>query len=500
MNPLDRARLVLRRDHTLANLTDRLARAYGKRQLVEEAGGGLKLTYNQAAKRVRRWSGGIASQIDPGDRVVVATPNGYEMLLLSLAACRAGGIAVPVNARMRDDEVKHVVSDAEARLVLHSAREVDGAEPLTEAHVSDAGDVAALFYTSGTTGKPKGAELTHRALVGQVATAALYPSGLRRDEAVVGLPVAHIMGFIALLGLAFAGIPVFELPRFDPDAVLDAIEQRRSTIFVGVPAMYRMLLESGAEDRDLTSVRFWGSGADVMPDDLAKRFKRMGATATLPFVGTIGEAAFFEGYGMVEVGGGVAAKVSPPFFDLFPGDALGLPLPGYKLRVVDERGEDVPAGGEGELWVKGPGVLKGYHRDPEATAGALTEDGWLKTGDLARRGPMGTVLFAGRRKDVIKHGGYSVYAVEVQRTLEQHPAVAEAAVLGLPDEGKGEIPAAVVRRKEGRKISEAELVDWAKAQLSGYKVPRRIVIVDELPRTGTQKVQKRELLSLFDED
>src|SRR5688500_10642175 len=215
MNPFDRAGLVIRRDHTLGNLPDRLARAYGRRRLVEEAGGGMCLTYEQAAKRVRRWAGGIGRETKPGDRVVVATPNGYEMLLLCLAAARAGAIPAPINARMRDDEVRHVISDAGAELVIHSARDVDGADPLTEAHEADPGDVAALFYTSGTTGKPKGAELTHRALVGQVAAAALYPSSLRRDEAVVALPVAHIMGFVALLGLAFAGIPVYELPKFD---------------------------------------------------------------------------------------------------------------------------------------------------------------------------------------------------------------------------------------------------------------------------------------------
>ena len=202
---------------------------------------------------------------------------------------------------------------------------------------------------------------------------------------------------------------------------------------------------------------------------------------------------------MVETGGGVAAKVSPPYFDLLPGDALGLPLPRYKLRVVDEHGGDVSTGDVGELWIKGPGVLKGYHGDPDATSQALTEDGWLRTGDLVRKGPMGSVLFAGRNKDVIKHGGYSVYAPEVQRVLEEHPAVAEAAVIALPDESKGEVPAAVIRRKGDAEIEPDELVEWAKERLSGYKVPRRIVVVDDLPRTGTQKVQKKELVALFED-
>ena len=199
--------------------------------------------------------------------------------------------------------------------------------------------MAALFYTSGTTGKPKGAALTHRALVGQVASAVLWPTRLHRDEAVIALPVAHIMGFAALIGLAVAGIPCYLLPKFNPVKVLDAIEARRATMFIGVPAMYRMLDEAHAAERDLTSVRVWASGADAMPPELAERFKKMGATITVPLLGAMGEAMFAEGYGMVEVGGGVAAKVSPPFLGAGSGplgEALGFALPGYEMRVVDD--------------------------------------------------------------------------------------------------------------------------------------------------------------------
>jgi len=264
-----------------------------------------------------------------------------------------------------------------------------------------------------------------------------------------------------------------------------------------VPAMYRMLLEAGAEDRDLTSVRIWASGADAMPADLARRFKKMGATVTLPLIGPVGEATFVEGYGMVEVGGGVAAKFSPPMLNLGLGESVGLGLPNYKLRVTGDDGAEVAAGSVGELWVKGPGVLKGYWNAPEATADAVTADGWLRTGDLARRGPFGTVLFVGRAKDVIKHGGYSVYALEVQETLEQHPQVLEAAVIALPDERLGEIPAAVVRLADGVDLDDLDLAGWADQRLAHYKVPKRFVAVGDLPRTGTNKVQKTELAHLF---
>src|SRR5947208_6810498 len=205
---LDRAALVVRRDHTLGTIMERLAKANGNRPMVEEAGGGLRLTYTQASKRVNRWAGGIAAKTEPGDRVVIATPNGYEMLLLSLATARAGAIPVPVNAQMRTDEVGHVVEDSAAALVIRSANEVDGSEPLADAHKASPDDVAALFYTSGTTGKPKGVELTHRSLVGQVAAAAGMPTTvIMRGGAVLSLPVAHIMGFVSILALACAGVP-----------------------------------------------------------------------------------------------------------------------------------------------------------------------------------------------------------------------------------------------------------------------------------------------------
>ena len=498
---IERAALVLKRDLTLGTLFDRLEKVHGNRQLVTEAEGGLSLTYAQAARRVRRWAAGIAAQTEPGDVVVVATPNGYEQLLLCSAAARAGRIPAPVNAGMRKDEIAHVVSDSSATLVLKTAGSVDNADSTADAHKAEPGDVAALFYTSGTTGKPKGVALSHKALVGQVASAVLWPTRLHRDEAVLALPVAHIMGFATLIGLAVAGIPVYLLPKFNPVKVLDAIEARRATMFVGVPAMYRMLDEAHAAERDLTSVRVWASGADAMPPELAEKFKKMGATITVPLLGAMGEAIFAEGYGMVEVGGGVAAKVSPPFLSAGSGplgEALGFALPGYDLRVVDEDGNELKGGEVGELQVKGPGVLKAYWGDDAATKTVLTEDGWLRTGDLARRGPLGLLVFEGRQKHVIKHGGYSVYSLEVEQSLEAHPQVLEASVVGLPDTRLGEVPAAVVRLAEGTTLDDLDLASWVSDRLAEYKVPKRWVAVDELPRTGTEKVQKTELLALFD--
>lgn len=496
LNQLRRLDLALRRRLTLADFAEHLASVWGDRVLVEEAAG-TAVTYAEAARRVERWSAAIAPQVSSGDRVVLATPNGYDQLLLALAAARAGALPVPVNPQMRPVELQHVVDDSGATLVISSADDLAlDAPEITAARPADR-DVAALFYTSGTTGRPKGAALTHRALVGQSRTAALWPAQLRDDEVVVALPVAHIMGFATLVGLATAGLRVYFMDRFRPRDVLAAIESRRCSGFVGVPAMYRMMSEAGAADHDLGSVRVWASGADVMPSDLARQFKRYGASAHLPLLGDVGEAAFVEGYGMVEVGGGVAAKVSPPFLPLGVGETVGFRLPGYRFKVVDETGHEVSMGGLGELWVRGPGVLEEYWNAPGATADALTADGWLRTGDLVRVGPLGTVMFCGRRKHTIKSGGYSVYPLEVETALEEHPDVAEASVVGIVDPQLGEVPVAAVRLRRGATTDGQHLVEWAADRLASYKAPRRVVVVDDLPRTGTEKVQKERLAELF---
>lgn len=493
-------RVALARDRsvTTGTLLERLARLNdGSRLVAEDGPDGMALTYRQAADLVACWAGGIAERVKPGERVVVATPNGYGLFLMCLAIGRAGCVAVPVNPKMRAEEVAFVVDDSQAALVVRSTDDVDG-PPMAHAAPADATDVAALFYTSGTTGKPKGAELSHRALVGQAVKAVLYPSWVHRDEMVTGMPVAHIAGFSMLVLQACLGVPVYLLRKFRPDAALDAIEQRRATMFVGVPAMYRMMLEAGAESRDLSSVRLWGSGADAMPVDLAQRFQRMGATVTLPVLHrSLGTAAFFDGYGMVELGGGVAVKVSPPGVPLRTPPLVGVPMPGVRMKVVDERGAELPRGQVGELAVRAPAVMRGYH-GRTAADDALTPDGWLRTGDLARRTRLGMVEFAGRKKDVIKHGGYSVFAVEVEHTLQQHDAVAEAAVVGLPDVRKGEVPAAAVVLRPGCTISEDELAHWALEHMADYKAPRRVLVVDDLPRTGTEKVQKAEVRKLFE--
>jgi len=480
----------------LGDVLEHLARIHGERDMISEHRSGRVISYRAASELTQRWSASVAARSQPGEPVVIAMPNGVDQFLMCLAVARAGRIPAPVNDQMRAAEIDHVVADAGASLVIRSVRSLRGSAPPIESSTPQASDVAALFYTSGTTGKPKGVALTHRSLLAS-APAAMAPTWLRSDEVVAALPVAHIMGFATYLSLALSGVRTYSLEVFDAVEVLEVIETRRPTGFIGVPSMYRKLAEVGAASRHLRSIRFWGSGADVMPTELVDLFKSFGATAHLPLVGDVGQAAFVEGYGMVEVGGGVAASMSLPFVPASLSAGVGITLPGYRTRVVDPAGRAVRVGSVGELLVKGPGVLAGYWGAPEATAQVLDADGWLSTGDLVRRGPAGVFTFQGRAKQVIKTGGFTVYPLEVEAALEEHPDVLQAAVVGIPSATKGQVPAAAIRLRPGARATAADVEAWVGERLSRYKTPRRIVVVDELASGGTGKVQKDHLLELF---
>jgi acyl-CoA synthetase (AMP-forming)/AMP-acid ligase II len=534
----DRLRLAQDRDLTLGTLASRLASAHGN-QLLAVEGVSAQWTAVDVDRITARWSASLAEVLVPGDRVIVSLPNGYEFFLACLAVCRAGGVVVPVNDQTTADELAHIVGITAASVILRAVTDLDSpsrsgleAQPsrsrTKKKKLSDSlstsgttrgavehstnerdrsaqywpnspGDVAAIFFTSGTTGKPKGAELSHRGLLAGTQKLAAIPANLRSDEAIVALPVAHIMGFAAYLGAALMGMQLYVHERFSAEAVLDSIETRRASGFIGVPAMYRMLEEAGAASRDLSSVRIWMSGADAMPPELVRSFQSYGATARIPFLGTsVGEAAFIEGYGMVELSGGAAMKLTPPFAGSLLSKPIGIALPSNQLRVVDANDRQVRIGQVGELLVKGPGVLQRYRNDENATDATMAADGWLRTGDLAKRRPLGAVEFVGRAKDVIKVGGYSVFAAEVQAVLETFEGVAEASVVGLPDARMGEVVAVALRQFVGSPAIDLEMAKaFALQKLAKYKVPRHWLIVDDLPRTGSSKVQRQAVRDLF---
>lgn len=493
----DRLALARADDLTLGTLLERLAGVRPDRVLGTEPDG-WEITVAAAARDVARAAGALADEVRPEERVLVAVPNGYRLFLATAAVARAGAVAVPINPKMRADEIDHVTKDSGARHRIDDWDAVVARGPAAggQAATVDRASTAVLFYTSGTTGRPKGAELSHRALMRAVGPGSmLVPGPLVRRGCVSPLPVAHIAGFSLLVQMAAMGVPVHLVPKFRPPDALDRIEETGAMMFVGVPAMYRMMDEAGAADRDLSSVKVWSSAADALPDEVAEAFQSYGSTVTLPG-GRRVRSTFIDGYGMVELGGGVATRVLAPF-DL-PGTGELRPMGANEVRIVDDEGDAVPDGEVGELAVRGPGTMRGYHGNDAESDRTLDADGWLRTGDLARMTGRRSFALAGRKKDVIKHGGYSVFAREVERVLEDHPDVAEAAVLGRPDDRKGAVPVAAVRALPGHHPDPDDVAAHAATQLSDYKVPQQVVVVEEMPRTSTDKVAKRDLLALFD--
>jgi acyl-CoA synthetase (AMP-forming)/AMP-acid ligase II len=346
-------------------------------------------------------------------------------------------------------------------------------------------DPAIVFFTAGTTGRPKGAVLTSGGLMygfrKYARLAAVLPTP-RRRLALTVMPLAHTGGHQNLLIHMALATPSLVMGRFDPERILDLIERYHVTLFAGIPTMYRMLLASGAEQRDLSSVRLWGGGGDRFPEDLARCFRELGARKVGPFRR---RAAFVTGYGMAETAGQVSLS---PFA---AGDAcIGWFLPGVRWRLVDEHGQDVRRGEPGELLLKTPGTMKGYWNDPAATEQVL-KDGWLRTGDLVRAGSLGRKYFVAREKEMIKVGGYSVFPAEIEQVLDGHPAVESSVVVGLPHATKGELPVAGVVRKDGHSLEEPELLAWATERIAAYRCPRRIVFLDDIPNGFAMKPLRR---------
>ena len=387
----DRPGLAFRRDHTLGVLLERLAEVHG----IHRPGRGSRRRADaspiaEAAHRVDRWAGRIAARVAAGR----GRGGGHAQRLRAAAAvprrvpgrARCRRRSTPSCGRTRSPTSSR---DSGAALVIRAAADLPTAPAARPTRVpAEPDDVAALFYTSGTTGKPKGVELTHQGLLGGVMAGTLiarrHPPR-RGGGQPAGGPHHGLRG--AARAWPCAGVPGVLPARVQPGA--GARRHRDAAgpaLFVGVPAMYRMLLEAGAEDRDLKSVRVWVSGADAMPAELAARFKKLGATATLPVVGPVGEAAFAEGYGMVETGGGVAAKLSPPMFGRGLGVVVGIPLPGYSFKVVDDEGEEVaPGRGRRAAGARGPGSSRATGATPRpprprspTTAGCApaTSPGW----------------------------------------------------------------------------------------------------------------------------
>jgi long-chain acyl-CoA synthetase len=355
------------------------------------------------------------------------------------------------------------------------------AEDTRELHPTMADDTAVLLYTSGTTGRPKGAELTHFQLFMNCTTAGGIFGFEPEDIGVAVLPLFHVFGLSSVLNTAVRyGGTIVLVPRFDMEPVIDAIERHRCTIFSGVPTMYFALLNADTSGRDLSSLRVGISGGAAIPGEVIRAFEEK-------FPGCV----ILEGYGLSESASTTTFNVSAEQRKVL---SIGKPIWGVEVRVVDEDDKPLPPGEDhvGEIVIRGHNIMKGYYKKPEATAEAF-RNGWFHTGDLAYADEDGYLFIVDRKKDLVIRGGYNVYPREVEEVHTTHPAVAEAAVVGKPDDKLGEEVLAFVALKPGASATEDELVAYCKERVAAYKYPREVRLVPDLPKGPTGKILKREL-------
>ena len=342
-------------------------------------------------------------------------------------------------------------------------------------------DTAVILYTSGTTGKPKGAELTHANLLQNSKGVSEKLGEMTEDDVLLGaLPLFHSFGQTCTMNSAVSvGATVTMLPRFDPDKALEIIERDRVTLFQGVPTMYNAMLHSASCDSaDCSSLRICMSGGAAMPAELMRAFEEKFGCIIL------------EGYGLSETS--PVASFNHPDRERKPG-SIGTPIEGVEMQVWDDDGNEVPQGEVGEIVIRGHNIMKGYWNRPDANREAITEDGWFRTGDMAKMDEDGYFFIVDRKKDLIIRGGYNVYPREIEEVLYEHPAVQEAAVIGVPHDELGEEVGAAVVLKEGESVDEDELKSYVKEQVAAYKYPRKVWFMDELPKGPTGKILKREI-------
>jgi long-chain acyl-CoA synthetase len=441
---------------------------------------GGQLSYQALAGLAAGWARSLARRgVKPGDRVALALGNRPDFAIALLGALEAGATAAPLGPQLTADERASILDDLGPALVVEEVTWTPGVpEP-----VAGVAGPALVLYTSGSTGRPKGALLSRAALAFAVHSWRGPVMALTPDDVVLAaLPLAHSFGLNgALLAPLLAGATVIIVDRFSPAAVLAAIERHRVTVLPGVATMFRRLLEAPELGcHDLSSLRLAVSGAAPCPWELARAWRERTGVRIL------------RGYGATELFRPISYLAADPV-DL--PDAVGRPVPGVEARIVDADGAPLPAGEVGELWIRSPAVMDGYLGAPGETARLLV-DGWFRTGDLASRSADGFVRIAGRLRERILRGGYSVFPAEVEAVLAAHPAVAEVAVVGVEDADLGEEVAAFVVPRTGAAVSPDELVAHCRARLAAYKCPRIVTLVEELPRSLTGKVAKSRLAAL----
>ncbi|HMK11353.1 MAG TPA: AMP-binding protein [Acidimicrobiales bacterium] len=476
---------------------------------------GAPTPYGALREEVAALRGGLASLgIGADDRVAILCANNPTFVVSYLAVLGLGAVVVPLNPLSPAPELEREVAAVDILAVIvgpagrASWAEVDSAKvPSVRAVIATAGhsfanavtfedllaaspvpivgresnDLAALLFTSGTAGSAKAAMLTHGNLLSNLRQIQQQPGrGLRADDVVLGvLPLFHIFGMNVVLGLAlYAGASVVLVERFDPATALETIETRGVTVIAGAPPMWTAWATlPQVSSSAFSSVRVASTGASKMPEDLSRLFQSRFHLELL------------EGYGLTEASPVVTA--SPPGESRV--GSIGLPLSGLTVRLVDHDGDDALEGDAGEVWVKGPNVFAGYWHDDEATARALTNDGWLRTGDVAVADDEGYLYLVDRAKDLIIVSGFNVYPGEVEDVIAEYPGVEEVAVVGSPHPSTGEAVKAFVVPAPGTSMDEEAIIDHCRRSLARYKCPTKVMFVDELPKGWGGKVLRRVL-------
>lgn len=446
-----------------------------------------------------------ANGIQPGDRVALISPNIPPMPAVYYGILRYGAIVVPLNPLLKSREIEYHLDDSGAKLafafegVLEEVRKgaaasgievvsmdasfaklLGGHDAISEVAEADGSDTAVILYTSGTTGRPKGAELTHHNMLSNAELSRKLFRITEDDVLFGGLPFFHIFGQTCALNSAVAaGATITILPKFDPVKAMEIIQRDRVTIFLGVPTMYIGLLRApDRENYDVSALRVAASGGAALPLEVLHEFE------------SSFDATLLEGYGLSETSPVVSFNQLDGIRK--PG-SIGTAVTGAQLKIADDDGNQLPAGEVGELCVSGEYVMKGYWRNPEATEAAIF-GGWFRTGDMARMDDDQVFFIVDRKKDMILRGGYNVYPREIEEVLYEHEAVSEAAVLGQQDETHGEeVVAVVVLKDDAPRVTPEQIRDFVAERVAAYKYPRRVIIADELPKGPTGKILKREI-------
>jgi acyl-CoA synthetase (AMP-forming)/AMP-acid ligase II len=491
------------------NLGTHLARSARLAPDTPALGDGTRTrTYRELDDRVSRLAAGLLGEgLESGDRVAILMANRPELLETIYACFRAGMVAVPINSRLHPDEVRYIVSHAGARAIIvgpeyeASARDsgagllfrvgdeyeslISRAEPGFVDRDVASDTPAWLFYTSGTTGRPKGATLSHGNLLAMVMACLANVTDYRASDIVLhAAPLTHGAGLYALAATARGACHVVPpTPPFDPVATLELVGRLRATVVSFVtPTMVRLLLDAAASGTaDLRSLRaiVYGGGP-MYAEDLRRAQTTFGLILTQIY--GLGETPMTVSYLPATVPAREAEQLA----------SVGVAHPSVELRLLDESGLDVPVGEMGEVCVRSAAVMRGYWNDPEAT-GEVLKDGWLHTGDIGRLDASGYLYLLDRKKDMIVSGGSNIYPREVEEVLIVHPAVASVAVIGTPDRHWGESVHAVVVLEPGASVTAAELIAFCESRIASYKKPRTVEFVSELPVSGVGKVLKREL-------